>query len=438
VADQNMADQSTADQSMADQCKPGQRAGQIRLLYLIGQYPAINHSYLLAEVRHLRRLGLDVPVASVSPPDRPLEKLTPDEREETTRTFYVKSVPALKVALLNVSEFLRHPLRYLGGLIFAVGLGRSSPKRAIYHLAYFAEAILVGRHMRECRVFHVHASFSATVALIVARTFPVTMSFGVYGFGELHNPKETHLAELVKGSRFVRSISRHGRGQLMLSCNRSEWPKLIYAPLGTDPTEFAPGASRTVPVAPNLLCVGRLAPEKGQALLLEAVAALFADGRPVHVRLVGDGPDRRWLEGRAAELGIASSVEFAGWVDQTRLMELYGETDLFVLPSLAEGIPMVLIEAMAMQIPCVAPCITGIPELIEPGVDGMLFAVADVGDLSQKIRDLLESPELRAQIGRQARARVLRDYDMARNTERFAFVLGENLGGTGSPGLHRQ
>lgn len=400
-----------------------------RLLYLIGQFPAINHSYLLAEVKHLRSLGFDVPVASVSPPDRPLEKLSPGEREEAARTYYVKSVPVVKAAFLNMSEFLRHPLRYLRGLIFALGLGRGSPGRTANHLAYFAEAILVGRHMRQCGVSHVHASFSATVSLIVARTFPVTMSFGVYGFGELHNPSDTQLAERIKGALFVRSISRHGRGQLMLSCNRSEWSKLIYVPLGIDADEFAPGPPRTARFPLHVLCVGRLAPEKGQALLLEAISAFSAEGPPLHLRLVGDGPDRKFLETRAAELGVASSVEFAGWVDQARLMTLYAETDIFVLPSLAEGIPMVLMEAMAMHIPCVAPCITGIPELIEHGVDGMLFTVADAEDLSTKIHTLLESPELRGQIGRQARSRVARDYDMARNTKRWAAVLEEQLGG---------
>ncbi len=407
-------------------------ADRTKLLYLIGQFPAINHSYLLAEIRHLRTLGLDVAVASVSPPDRPLEKLNPQEREETARTFYVKAVPVSRAAWLNLGEFLQHPLRYLRGLFFALRLGRGSPRRAIYHLAYFAEAILVGRHMRKYGIHHVHASFSATVALIIARTFPVTMSFGVYGFGELHNPAESHLAELIEGAQFVRSISGHGRGQLMLSCNRNEWDKLVHVPLGIDATEFTPGLQRAFSRPPSILTVGRLAAEKGQALLLEAIVALSSEGCPVHLRLVGDGPDRSWLENRAAELGIASHVEFAGWVDQDRLMALYRGADLFVLSSLAEGIPMVLMEAMAMQIPCVAPCITGIPELIEHGVDGMLFTVADVEDLRSKIRSLLDSPQLCARIGTQARARVIRDYDMARNTERFAAVLVEWLGKKGS------
>ncbi len=402
-------------------------ADTTKLVYLIGQFPAINHSYLLAEVRHLRRLGLEVSVISVSPADRPLEELSPEEREEAARAYYLKSVPAAQVAFASIAEFFRHPLRCLRGLAFTLGLAGGSPRRVAYHLAYFAEAILVGRRMRQYNVTHVHASFSATVALTTAHTFPVTMSFGVYGFGELHDPTSTHLAERIHGALFVRSISRHGRGQLMLACDRSEWSKLVYVPLGIDATEFAPGSPRTVSSPPRLLCVGRLAPEKGQALLLDALAALRAAGLPVQLRLVGDGPDRSWLQRRAAELDLASSVEFAGWVDQVRLLSLYAETDLFVLPSLAEGIPMVLMEAMAMQIPCVAPRITGIPELIEHGVDGMLYAVGDVEELTQAIRSLLESPEKMANLGKQARLRVLRDYDMARNTERFAAVLKERL-----------
>ncbi len=372
--------------------------------------------------------GLTFSVASVSLPDRALEKLNSEEREESTRTHYIKSVPAVTVAFLNLSEFLRHPLRYLRGLIFALGLGVGSPRRVAYHMAYFAEAILIGRWMRQLRISHLHANFSATVALITARTFPVTMSFVVHGFGELYDPTVSRLGERIKGARFVRAISRHGVSQLMLACDRSEWPKLLYAPLGIDAAEFAPGQMRTTSSPPQLLCVGRLAPEKGQALLLEAIAALIREGCPVHLRLVGDGPDRTHLERQAAELGIAGNVTFAGWVDHSALSRAYAEADLFVLPSLAEGIPVVLMEAMAMQVPCVAPSITGIPELIEHGVDGMLFTVSDVKDLTKNIRILLESPELRGQIGKHGRERVVHYYDIGRNTERFAAILAEQLG----------
>ena len=405
-------------------------ASPTKLLYLIGQYPAINHGYLLAEIRHLRRLGLEVSVASVSGPDRAMEQLSPLERGEASNTYYIKSVPLLRALAAQIAEAARHPWRYLRGLVFALQLAGASARGMLYHLAYFTEAVLVGREMRRQGLLHVHASFSATVALITTRTFPVTMSFGVYGFGELHDPTRTCLAARIAGASFVRSISRHGRGQALLSCNRSEWSKILYVPLGIDPAEFPPRPHRPDPSPIRFLCVGRLAPEKGQFFLLHAMKELRHCGVPLRLHLVGDGPDRAWLENEASVTGVAAHIEFEGWVDQKRLMMLYAETDVFVLPSLAEGIPVVVMEAMAMEIPCVAPRITGIVELIEDGVDGALFHVADVQDLVRVILRLVQSPELRVKIGQHARARVERQYDIARNTELWADLLRERLEAT--------
>jgi len=394
-----------------------------RLLYLIGQFPAINHGYLLAEIRHLRKLGFEIFVASISAPDRTAEKLSPEEREEAERTYYVKSASLANAALQNVAEFLTHPLRYLRGLIFSLRLAGLHLKAFVYHLAYFAEAVLVGRQMRKLNVTHVHASFSTTVALLAERTFPITMSFAVYGFGELYDPAGTHLAQKIDHAVFVRSISRYGRGQLMLACDRTAWPKLICAPLGINPAEYKQRSPQPFSSPAKLLCVGRLAPEKGQGLLLDAIAAISAVGSCAHLRFVGDGPDREWLERRAHELGIASSITFEGWVTQERLAEIYGETELFVLPSLAEGIPMVLMEAMAQGIPCVAPKIAGIPELIADGEEGILFAVGDVEELIEAIRRALASPDLCERVSAKARQKVLSSYDAERNTGRFARVF---------------
>ena len=399
-----------------------------QLVYLVGQFPAINHGYLLAEVRHLRRLGFGLEVISVSPPDRPTSALTDAEREETVRTYYIKALSALRIALLNAAEFLRSPLRYLRGVFFAFRLAGPSPKAISYHLAYLAEAAIVGRRMRQLGISHVHASFSATVALIAAKIFPITWSFGVYGFGELHDPSVTHLKERIESAQFVRSISKFGRGQLMLSSERDQWPKLLYSPLGIEVADFTPRASNsTNSSVARLLCVGRLSEEKGQALLLDSIAALIAEGLRLQLHFVGDGPDRRWLENYASRLGIASSIVFEGWIDEAKLLALYSNTDIFVLSSLAEGIPMVLIEAMALEKPCVAPRIAGIPELIGHGVDGLLFSVADVEDLSRQIRTLLQSSKLREQMGKLAREKVVREYDMTRNCERFAMTIEKRL-----------
>jgi glycosyltransferase involved in cell wall biosynthesis len=401
-----------------------------KLVYLIGQYPAINHGYLLAEVHHLRQLGFEIETVSISAPDRPHHALTEAEREEEACTYYIKSLSPVDVLGINAAEFVRSPLRYLRGLAFAFRLPGGALKKIPYYLAYFAEAVVLGRRIRALGMRHVHASFSATVALIAARIFPITWSFGVFGFGELHDPSSTHLRERIKSAQFVRSNSKFGRGQLMISCERSQWPKLLYCPLGIEPADFAPtGNGKPRSSLIRLLCVGRLSEEKGQAMLIESLAVLCRCGLNVRLHLVGDGPDRRWLEHHAEQFGVDSQVVFEGWLEQRELMDLYSGTDIFVLSSLAEGIPMVLLEAMALEKPCVAPCIAGIPELIEHGVNGLLFSVGDVGELSERIRSLVESAQLREGMGKRARETVVRDYDMARNTARFAAILEQQVTG---------
>lgn len=402
-------------------------ADAIRLMYLIGQYPAINHGYLLAEIRHLRRLGLQVAVTSVNAPDRPLERLSSAERAEAASTYYLKSVSWAGMIRALGAEALRAPWRCIRGLAYCFHLAGFSLSRIFHHLAYFVEALLVGREMRHLGIRHVHASFSATVALITARVFPVTMSFGVYGYGELHDPGKSRLTERIAGALFVRSISRNGRGQLMLSCDQREWSKLYYVPLGIDPAEFPARPVFAEKSVTRLMCVGRLAPEKGQIFLLQAMAELNASAARPHLHLVGDGPDRERLQREASRLGVAGNISFEGAVDANRLAELYSQTDVFVLPSLAEGIPIAAMEAMAKEIPCVAPRIAGLPELIDDCVNGMLFHVADIDDLVRVIRILIESPELRRQMGQRARVRVERHYNIERNTERFADLLRQKL-----------
>jgi colanic acid/amylovoran biosynthesis glycosyltransferase len=408
-------------------------AEPIRVLYLIGQFPALNHRYLMAEIQQLRTLGVQVDVVSVSEPDRPVNQLTREEREETARTYFLKSIPVAEVVAQNLMELLQHPLGYVRGLLFALNLGGLDVRQIFYYLAYFAEAVLVGRLMRQRGISHVHANFSATVSLIVAKTFPVTMSWVAHGFGELHDPVATHLVERIRGALFVRSVSHFGISQLMLSSPRSEWHKLVYAPLGVDAAVPEANPNRTVSSTPRLLCVGRLAPEKGQSLLLEAIQILKSQGRTVLLCLAGDGPDRASLEKLAADLDISSNVEFLGWVDPERLLQLYDDTEICVLSSMAEGIPVVLMEAMAKKGACVAPRITGIPELISHGVDGLLFTVADVNDLVRQLCVLLDSSDLRVQLGEQARMHVARDYNIVQNTKRFADVLREQLRKSGKP-----
>ena len=408
----------------------------MRIAYLVGQYPAINHGYILDEVRILRGNGLQIEVASVSLPDRPAALLGEIEREEFARTYYIKAVPKPAAALAVLKHGLRSPRSLFKGLRCALRMAPRTAGGVRRYLLYFVEAVLLVEWMKRSGLSHVHVTFSGSLGVIACDLAPVTMSLAVHGFGEVFDPVGSRLAARIAASSFVRSVSRHLRSLLMISCPAGEWAKLEHVPLGVDPEIFLPAPFRPAPRPFRMVCVGRLAPEKGQRLLLQAAVILRERGCAVALHLVGDGPDRPALERIVASGGLGDCVCIEGPLHGSKLLSLYREMDAFVLASLYEGIPVVLMEAMSMQIPCVAPCITGIPELIHDGLDGLLFAPADVEGLVAAIQRLVGSPELRRSLGVRARECVLREYSIAANTRRFQDVLLRHLAAL-SPSLQR-
>lgn len=396
----------------------------MRILYLIGVYPAINHYYLLAEIRHLRRLGWEIRTASISQADRPHDQLTAEEKAEAAKTWVVKATPLATILWWTLRTAFTRPKGFFRSLYRAWRMGAGSFNRQVHHLIYWVEALMVGQWMEREGLTHVHASFTATVACLASYCFPITVSIGVYGYGELYDPKGSCLSEKIEAAFFLRSISQHGVNELMLASSRKNWGKLEHVPLGIDIANYEPR-----PVGDNgticLITVGRLSPEKGQFLLLQAIAKLAG---PVRLVIVGDGPDRAELEAEVKSLGLSERVVFEGRVSGERLMALYAQADAFVLTSLSEGIPMVLMEAMAMTIPCVAPRITGIPELVEEDKNGWLYTPADVVSLVDTLQRVIADPEGRRRRGDKAREKVVNAYDMEKNTARFGEVLSRRLG----------
>jgi glycosyltransferase involved in cell wall biosynthesis len=208
-----------------------------------------------------------------------------------------------------------------------------------------------------------------------------------------------------------------------------QWHKFEVTPLGVDPEVFA---ARPTPAARpefEVLCVGRLTPAKGQHVLVAAIGRLRDEGRRVRLRLVGDGPDRQSLEHAVRRAKLEGRVVFEGAVNQDRIRDLYRNADAFVLASFAEGIPVVLMEAMAMEIPCVTTWITGIPELIRDSVDGLLTPPSDERALAAAIRRLMDDAGLRERLGRSGRQRVIEKYNLRPNVDRLAAVFDARLGG---------
>ncbi len=396
--------------------------------YLLSHYPSANHTYLLREVRALRAAGIAVTVVAVEGDKRPSSTLTSEESEERGTTSVVKRAGLGGITAAHAATLVARPTRYIAGLVAAIGLAGWDLKRILYHIAYFGQAVVAGRHLWRAGCVHVHTHYATTVAVIAARVFPFELSASVHGSAEFIEPRAQRLREKIAACTFVRAISMYGRSQLMLASPPEDWDKLTVVRLGVDPGAFPPVRRRRERGgAFEVVTIGQLQPAKGFHVLIDALALLVADGHDIALTIVGDGAERASLQNRAVHRGVAHRVRFTGTLNQNEVRSALAESDAFALPSFAEGIPVVLMEAMASGLPCVASRITGIPELIEDGVSGLLVTPSDEVDLARGLAALDDDDELRTRLGTTARACVSREYNLARNTAQLVDLFRARL-----------
>lgn len=410
--------------------------GPVRMAYLISRYPAISHTFILREVRQLRELGFEICTASVNPPDRAEADMTPDEREEAAQTYFLKRdgvFGALKAHLWG----LKRPGAYWRGLKAGLGFGGWNLKGVLFGLFYFTEALMLARWMAGQQVSHLHVHFAtaaANIALILKQMLPVTLSLTIHGPDEFYDVPGQKLMEKIAAADFLVCIGRFARSQLMKLSPASAWDKFDICPLGVDVANYNPEATDArQPVASEMqrpftvLCVGRLTPAKGQHLLIEACAKLRDWGHAFRLVLVGTGPDEASLRSLSHALELDDMVQFTGAQNQDEVRAWYRRSDVFALPSFAEGIPVVLMEAMASGVPCLTTRITGIPELIRDGIDGMLVTPSDVQELADSLALLKDDPELRREMGESGRQRVAQCYNLPDNVTRLAGIFRARL-----------
>ena len=401
-----------------------------RIAYLVSKYPDFSHTFILREVLSLRNHGMDIEVASINEAPPP-EKLTQVERDEALRTFYVKRRGVAGALGAAMWALLHRPAGLVRGLGYALRLGRGDIRRSLLCVFYFVEALILAKWLSERAISHLHVHFAtpaATVAMILTHVSPVEMSMTVHGPDEFYDVSNYYLSEKIRTSKFVVCISFFAQSQLMKLSPGSEWNKFDVVRLGVDSSQFAPRGRKAAEEPIQVLCVGRLVSAKGQRILIEAVDRLKRGGHRLELQLVGDGVDRSDLERLVVVRGLTDVVRFVGAVNQDEIRTYYQRADIFALASFAEGIPVVLMEAMAMEIPCVATRITGIPELIEDGVSGLLVSPSDVEGMAAAMLRLMESAELREALGKAGRQRVQQDYELAVSADRLAEVFHRRLG----------
>jgi len=401
----------------------------LRLLYLLSRYPAVSHTFFLNEIRELRKQGFTVEVASINPSDRSNSSMPADEVEEAKKTFYIKSTGAARAAAIAAKTLLLRPGVFIRGLAAALRLGRCEPNATLFALFYFAEALILGDWMRSRGHRHLHIHFCgpvATVGMLTSMAWGFSYSLTVHGPDEFYDVEKFYLPQKIEHAKFLLCISDFCRSQLMRIAAPEHWDKIHVVRLGIDPNVFFPMREQPEPEKHTLevLCVGRLVPSKGQLILLRACDLLLSQGYSLRVRLVGAGPDREHLEMFAQQKAITVVFEGAKSHDETR--RLLGQADIFVLASFAEGVPIALMEAMAMEVPCVSTRVAGIPELIRDGLDGLLVPASSAEALASTLQRLADDPPLRRSLGEAGRKRVLGLYNLPENVSSLARVLREH------------
>jgi glycosyltransferase involved in cell wall biosynthesis len=410
----------------------------VRIAYLCSEYPGVSHTFVLREVNALRRLGVTIETFSIR---RAKQLLAGADRVAFQSTYAIVPPRWRSLLAAHLRLAVTAPLAYAAGLALMLQIGSAGLRGRLWQLFYFVEAVVLWNECRrrETRHIHVHiANAAADVALMAAHIGtiveperPWSWSFTMHGPTEFFNVDGSHLVEKLRSAQFVVCISDFARSQLMLFCAPEMWDKLHVIHVGIPIEQFTDhrADASLSEEDPTILLIGRQVPEKGQGVLLEAVALLVERGLEVHVTLAGDGAARPDFERLAERLGVATRVSFPGAVGQDDICALYADASIFCLPSFAEGVPGVLMEAMAMETPVVSTRIAGISELIDDGHTGLLVAPGRADQLADALERLLTDPELCHAMGSAAREKVIREFNTETSAERLHALFLQELSG---------
>jgi colanic acid/amylovoran biosynthesis glycosyltransferase len=400
----------------------------LKIAYLVNTYPRGSQTFIRREILALERRGWNVTRLAMRSDRTSL--VDPADLAENARTEHLLDQGAMRLMWSAIGWMTRHPRGALAALRLALicGLrgmgGAPGTGGPLKHLVYLAEAADLARRCNDRRITHVHAHFgtnSATVAMLAAQMGGAGYSFTVHGPEEFDAPRALSLGLKAELARFTVAISSFGRSQLYRWTDAATWPRLHVIHCGIERWRFADPAP--MPRSGLRLCaIGRLSEQKGFALLIQAMA-LCHDIPGLHLTLVGDGALRKQVEAAIIRHGLHSHITLTGWLDEARVRHVVAASHALIVPSFAEGLPVVIMEAMAAGRPVIATAIAGIPELVTPDT-GWLVPAGDAAALAGAIRALAATPhDRRSDMGKIARARVFARHDIDHEAEKLTVLI---------------
>lgn len=430
-------------------------AAVMKIAYVTGEYPRATDTFIQREVAGLRDKGIEVDTFSIRKPgDKEIVGI--EQKVERQNTFYI--LPANPFALLtaHVALLVRSPKRYFKSIKLAWNTRQPNGlSGVIYQLFYWIEAGLLAHKINQKNIQHLHNHFgssSGNVAMLAAEIGGFSYSFTLHGSYIFFEPRRWQLDKKIEKALFVCCISHFCRSQGMMFAAPEHWDKMHVIHCGIDPDLFKqenrkqenrkqayiePDQRSDLPaVLPpqtsgqRILYVGRLAAGKGLPILFESLIALKSSYPNFTLDVVGDGSDRENLEALVEQFGLSTQVNFLGYKSQSEVREQLQRVDIFVLPSFSEGVPVVLMEAMAAGVPVVATKVGGICELVDDGVNGFLATPGDHQSLTAYLGQLLADPQLRARFAAHGQRKVAEEFNIHTEVERLYKVLCAAKAGT--------
>ncbi|MDE4175515.1 glycosyltransferase [Phaeobacter sp. PT47_59] len=398
----------------------------MKVSYVLNTYPQPSHSFIRREVQALERQGIKVLRLAMRASEAPL--VDAGDQAEAASTHYVLRAGALSLMLALLMSALQAPGRFFDALRLALRLGRASSVGRLRHLIYFGEAAYVARRCRAGGVDHMHAHFgtnATAVALLAQELSGIPFSFTTHGPEEFDAPHALSLGEKVNRAAFAVAISSFGKSQLSRWAEFGAWDKIKVVHCGIEPARFADPAP--LPEGGlRLVAIGRFVEQKGQMVLIRAMARIVAALPDVHLTLIGDGEMRADLEGEIRRAGLQNHVTLTGWLDEAGVRAELAASHLLVMPSFAEGLPMVVMEAMAAARPVLATYVAGTPELVLQEETGWMVPAGDAEALAAAVAEIAKLPRERlSEMGRLGRLRVLERHDSDREAAKLAAFFKE-------------
>jgi colanic acid/amylovoran biosynthesis glycosyltransferase len=367
----------------------------MKIAYLVNQYPKISHVFIRREILAVEGEGFEVFRFAIRRSADVVIDSVDVEEAGRTHTLLDAGWPSLLQSALWAAAV--HPLRFLESLLLAVSVGLRSDRGLARHLVYLAEACLLLRLVFREGIRHIHAHFgtnSAMVAMLCRALGGPSYSFTVHGPEEFDNAGTLGLRQKIRRAAFVVAITSYARSQLFRLCEFRAWPKIKVVRCGVD-AQFLGAAPAPMPERRRLLSIGRLCEQKGQMLLIDALAMLQREGRDIDLVLIGDGELRDDLERAITRHALVEKVRIVGWASSDAIRTALDDSCALVLPSFAEGLPVVIMEAFARARPVLSTFVAGIPELVFPGRNGWLVPAGSVEAIAAGMREILDTPRER-------------------------------------------